>query len=289
VAPRWETPNRFTVYRTCPLATPEDRLFFLLTYLKTYAVQVVPGAAVRHEPEQSQPVDPCPAAGVARGAARPRRCPRPLPHGSGWLSRRGHSRRWRSLRPPQPPHPELGRAPPLYGAFDVKRFPSRFSDIVHPYVRSKGPSLRPDHERGRTRGWVEVKDGPQGHRRRRRPASLRFAHPRATLGWLMTGQLGGSAVPRRSSRVRALDPTTLYSVRHAAGDASCASDARLPGGWDHSFARLEAHGGTAVHHPPRKASGLTGRPCFEVSGVLSETEDQTALRTTPSGITPAVA
>ena len=43
MAPRWETPNRFTVYRTCPLATPEDRLFFLLTYLKTYAVQVVQG------------------------------------------------------------------------------------------------------------------------------------------------------------------------------------------------------------------------------------------------------
>ena len=34
-----------------------------------------PGAAVRHEPEQSQPVDPCPAAGVARGAPWPRRCP----------------------------------------------------------------------------------------------------------------------------------------------------------------------------------------------------------------------
>src|SRR3954452_2967691 len=31
------TARRFTVYRTCPLATPEDRLFFLLTYLKTYA------------------------------------------------------------------------------------------------------------------------------------------------------------------------------------------------------------------------------------------------------------
>jgi hypothetical protein len=45
VAARWETPTsrRFTVYRTCPLATPEDRLFFLLTYLKTYAVQVVQG------------------------------------------------------------------------------------------------------------------------------------------------------------------------------------------------------------------------------------------------------
>src|SRR3954451_556667 len=113
----------------------------------------------------------------------------------------------------------------------------------------------------------------------------------------MTGQLGGSAVPRRSSRVRGppLDPTTLYSVRHAAGDhdASCASDARLPGGWDHSFARLAAHRGASVHHPPRKArsTGLTGRPCFEVSGVPLETDrsDQTALRTTPSGITPAVA
>ena len=43
MAARWETANRFTVYRTCPLATPEDRLFFLLTYLKTYAVQVVQG------------------------------------------------------------------------------------------------------------------------------------------------------------------------------------------------------------------------------------------------------
>src|SRR5689334_14332091 len=37
------TVRRFTVYRTCPLATPEDRLFFLLTYLKTAAVQVVQG------------------------------------------------------------------------------------------------------------------------------------------------------------------------------------------------------------------------------------------------------
>src|SRR5213594_1425801 len=35
--------RRFTVYKNCPLATPEDRLFFLLTYLKTYALQVVHG------------------------------------------------------------------------------------------------------------------------------------------------------------------------------------------------------------------------------------------------------
>src|SRR3954465_4522306 len=37
------TARRFTVYRTCPLATPEERLFFVLTYLKTCAVQVVQG------------------------------------------------------------------------------------------------------------------------------------------------------------------------------------------------------------------------------------------------------
>jgi hypothetical protein len=37
------TVRRFSVYQTCPLATPEDRLFFLLTYLKTYTLQVVQG------------------------------------------------------------------------------------------------------------------------------------------------------------------------------------------------------------------------------------------------------
>jgi len=37
------TARRFTVYKNCPLPTPEDRLLFLLTYLKTYALQVVQG------------------------------------------------------------------------------------------------------------------------------------------------------------------------------------------------------------------------------------------------------
>jgi len=37
------TARRFTVYKNCPLPTPEDRLLFLLTYLKTYALQVVHG------------------------------------------------------------------------------------------------------------------------------------------------------------------------------------------------------------------------------------------------------
>jgi Helix-turn-helix of DDE superfamily endonuclease len=37
------TARQFTVYTNCPLPTPEDRLFFILTYLKTYALQVVQG------------------------------------------------------------------------------------------------------------------------------------------------------------------------------------------------------------------------------------------------------
>jgi Helix-turn-helix of DDE superfamily endonuclease len=37
------TARQFSVYRNCPLPTPEDRLFFLLTYLKTYSLQVVQG------------------------------------------------------------------------------------------------------------------------------------------------------------------------------------------------------------------------------------------------------
>jgi len=37
------TARRFTVYKNCPLPTPEDRLLFILVYLKTYTLQVVQG------------------------------------------------------------------------------------------------------------------------------------------------------------------------------------------------------------------------------------------------------
>jgi len=37
------TARQFSVYKHCPLPTPEDRLFFLLTSLKTYSLQVVQG------------------------------------------------------------------------------------------------------------------------------------------------------------------------------------------------------------------------------------------------------
>ncbi len=37
------TARQFAVYQNCPLPTPDDRLFFLLTYLKTSSLQVVQG------------------------------------------------------------------------------------------------------------------------------------------------------------------------------------------------------------------------------------------------------
>src|SRR6266705_5354492 len=37
------TARQFRIYKNCPLPTPEDRLLFILTYLKTYALQVVHG------------------------------------------------------------------------------------------------------------------------------------------------------------------------------------------------------------------------------------------------------
>src|SRR5215470_11401810 len=37
------TARQFAVYKNCPLPTPEERLFFILTYLKTYSLQVVQG------------------------------------------------------------------------------------------------------------------------------------------------------------------------------------------------------------------------------------------------------
>src|SRR5512132_3707978 len=37
------TARRYTTYQNCPLPTPEERLWFILVYLKTYPLQVVQG------------------------------------------------------------------------------------------------------------------------------------------------------------------------------------------------------------------------------------------------------
>src|SRR5262247_997451 len=40
---RPRTARRYATYQNCPLPTPEDRLLFILVYLKTYPLQVVQG------------------------------------------------------------------------------------------------------------------------------------------------------------------------------------------------------------------------------------------------------
>jgi hypothetical protein len=40
---RRRSARRYTTYKTCPLPMPEDRLLFILVYLKTYPLQVVQG------------------------------------------------------------------------------------------------------------------------------------------------------------------------------------------------------------------------------------------------------
>ena len=109
------TARRFTVYRTCPLATPEERLFFVLTYLKTCAVQVVQGRLFGMGQSKANQLSCCRRCSWRCAASA---MPPPVPSRlwrTSCLSRKGRSwsRRWRSLRPPQPLHPKLGKAPPF--------------------------------------------------------------------------------------------------------------------------------------------------------------------------------
>src|SRR5712691_9194553 len=90
VAPRWETPDRPPVYGVRELPTPDaGRSAVLHSYLPENLRP--PGGAralVRHGPEQSESVDPRALARAAGGAAYPRRCSGPLPHGPGAAARR---------------------------------------------------------------------------------------------------------------------------------------------------------------------------------------------------------
>jgi hypothetical protein len=82
------TARRFTVYKNCPLPTPEDRLVFILTYVKTYALQVVQGrlfGMVQGKANQwIHVLLPRPVG----GAPHPWRCSRPLPDCPGTTARR---------------------------------------------------------------------------------------------------------------------------------------------------------------------------------------------------------
>src|SRR5919109_4813988 len=85
----WETADRAPVCRLQKLPPPNTRRPPLV-HLGLPQNLRTPGGAralIRHGPGQSESVDPRPVAGVARGAARPWRCPYPLPLGPGPASR----------------------------------------------------------------------------------------------------------------------------------------------------------------------------------------------------------
>src|SRR5438445_376445 len=85
------TARRFTVYKNCPLPTPEDRLFFILVYLKTYALQVVQGRLFGMGQSKANPRDAHAPPGTPGGAPHPWRCPGSLPDGPSAAARRGGS------------------------------------------------------------------------------------------------------------------------------------------------------------------------------------------------------
>src|SRR5882724_4981064 len=85
LADGWETADRAPVYRLQKLPPPDTGRPALVHPGLPQNLRTPGGARalIRHGPGQSQSVDPRPVAGVTRGAARPRRCPRPLPIGPG--------------------------------------------------------------------------------------------------------------------------------------------------------------------------------------------------------------
>src|SRR5712671_4830999 len=90
VADGWETTDGSPVYRLQKLSSPDTRRSaFVHPGLPQNLCP--PGGAralIRHGPGQSQPVDSCPPPCAAGGAARPRRCPRPLSDGPRPAARR---------------------------------------------------------------------------------------------------------------------------------------------------------------------------------------------------------
>ena len=75
------TARQFTVYKNCPLPTPEDRLLFILAYVKTYSLQVVQGRLFGMGQSKANQWSHVLLPATAGGPPHPRRCPRPFPDG----------------------------------------------------------------------------------------------------------------------------------------------------------------------------------------------------------------
>src|SRR3989454_10554345 len=101
LADGWETADCSPVYRLQKLPPPDTGRPALVHPGLPQNLRTPGGARalIRHGPGQSQSVDPCPVAGVARGAAHPRRCPGPLPLGPGPAPRYCRGRRRYRGRP----------------------------------------------------------------------------------------------------------------------------------------------------------------------------------------------
>ena len=113
------TARRFTVYKNCPLPTPEDRLFFILVYLKTYALQVVHGrlfGMVQGKANQwIHVLLPVLLAALRALGDAPTHSLTALAQrlGSQRLTRPRWSRHCRRIPPPWPPHPLPCRCSPF--------------------------------------------------------------------------------------------------------------------------------------------------------------------------------
>jgi hypothetical protein len=80
--------RRYSTYKNCPLPTPEDRLLFILVYLKTYPLQVVQGRLFGMG-QQGPSVESPPLGRVTGDAGRARGDARPILDRAGKASRRG--------------------------------------------------------------------------------------------------------------------------------------------------------------------------------------------------------
>ena len=113
------TARRFTVYNNCPLPTPEDRLLFILTYLKTSALQVVQGRLFGMVQGKANPwihvLLPVLLAALRALGDAPARSLSALASGlaSRRLTRRPSSHRWRRNQRTEAPTQPQRRPPPF--------------------------------------------------------------------------------------------------------------------------------------------------------------------------------
>src|SRR5262249_12053021 len=127
MADGWETADRAPVYRLQKLPPPDTGRPALI-HLGLPQNLRPPGGAralIRYGPGQSQSVDSRPFARTAGGAARPRRCPRPLPRGPRPAPRGLRGRRG-----------DRGR-PAGGGAHPCGSHPSRRAGLLCEFARKK--------------------------------------------------------------------------------------------------------------------------------------------------------